>query len=253
MSLVLLEWLYEEQVAWIRLNDPQRLNAMGEAMALEFRQVLGRIARPGLRAVLLSGEGASFSAGGDLAMLEARQHNSVETNQREMLDFYRCFLDMVNLEVPLVAAVQGWAVGAGCCLVAACDLRLADPAARFRVPFLQMGLFPGMGSSHWFPLRMGPWASEFLLTGMTLDAPQAAQRGLITGVSQSGQVLEAARAQLEKLLQNGAECTRDLLKLVRGPREQLPLALEREAQRQALSYAREEFARGLARVAARSS
>lgn len=248
-SLVLLDWLEDQQIAWIRLNDPTRLNAMSEAMAQQFRQVYGQLQQHAkLRAVILSGQGTSFSAGGDLAMLEAKRERSPEINERDMTDFYYSFLDLLNLEVPLIAAAHGWSVGAGCCLVAACDLRLADPGARFKVPFLQMGLFPGMGSSHWFSQRMGPWASEFLLTGATMDAQQAAHRGLVTSLSAEGEVLELAQQQARRLLANGPECSRDLLRVLRGPKVDLQRALDREAHLQALSYGREEFAQGLKRA-----
>ncbi|MFN8612806.1 MAG: enoyl-CoA hydratase/isomerase family protein [Vulcanimicrobiota bacterium] len=231
-----------DEVAWIRLNDPTRLNAMGEEMAGHFAAAVAQLRKQPLRAAVLSGEGSSFSAGGDLEMLKAKQARSWATNTGDMLAFYHTFLSLLELEVPLVAAVHGWAVGAGCCLMAACDIRLADPAARFRVPFLGMGLFPGMGSTHWFPKRMGPWASEFLLTGATWDAQTACQRGLVTQLSEPDQVLELAGRQVEKILLNGPEVTRDLLRVLRGDHGDLRAALAREADLQARSYNRQEFA-----------
>ena len=231
-----------DQVAWIRLDDPTRLNAMGEEMAEGFREVVEQLRNDPLRAVVLSGAGTSFSAGGDLEMLKAKQSRNWATNTGDMLAFYHTFLSLLELEVPLIAAVHGWAVGAGCCLMAACDIRLADPGAKFRVPFLGMGLFPGMGSTHWFPKRMAPWAAEFLLTGATWDAATAAQRGLVTNLSAPDQVLQLAQTQVEKLLKNGPEVTRDLLRVLRGDPAELRNALAREADLQARSYNREEFA-----------
>ena len=242
MPVVLLDWMGAE-VAWIRLNDPARLNAMGEEMAADFALLLAQLRAMPLRAVVLSGEGGSFSAGGDLAMLEAKQSRSWATNCGDMLAFYHTFLGLLELEVPLVAAVHGWAVGAGCCLMAACDVRLADPGARFRVPFLRMGLFPGMGSTHWFR-----GCSDFLLTGETWSAAQAAQRGLVTGLSAPDQVMALAREQVGRLLLNGPEVTRDLLRVMRGHPEELRQALAREADLQARSYHRAEFAEGLRRA-----
>ncbi len=231
-----------DEVAWIRLNDPARLNAMGEEMAGHFAAALAQLKSQKLRVAVLSGEGTSFSAGGDLEMLKAKQTRSWATNTGDMLAFYHTFLSILELEVPLVAAVHGWSVGAGCCLMAACDLRLADPGARFRVPFLGMGLFPGMGSTHWFRKRMEPWAAEFLLTGATWDAVTAAQRGLVTQLSEPDQVMQLAQQQVEKILKNGPEVTRDLLRVLRGDPGELRAALAREADLQARSYNREEFA-----------
>jgi len=231
-----------DEVGWIRLNDPARLNAMGEEMAGHFAAALAQFKDKKLRVVVLSGEGTSFSAGGDLEMLKAKQTRSWTTNTGDMLAFYHTFLSILELEVPLIAAVHGWSVGAGCCLMAACDLRLADPAARFRVPFLGMGLFPGMGSTYWFRKRMEPWAAEFLLTGATWDAATAVQRGLVTQLSEPDQVLQLAQQQVEKILKNGPEVTRDLLRVLRGDPAELRAALAREADLQARSYNREEFA-----------
>ena len=251
MALVILDWM-APQVAWIRFNDPNRLNAMGEEMAVEFGQLVEQLRGQPLRAVVLSGEGSSFSAGGDLAMLEAKQERSWARNTGDMLAFYHSFLGLLELEVPLISAVHGWAVGAGCCLMAACDLRLADPGARFRVPFLALGLFPGMGATHWFLKRMAPWAADFLLTGATLDAQQAAGRGLVTALSEPGQVVELARGQVKRILHNGPEVTRDLLRVLRGSPEELRQVLAREADLQARSYGRSEFAEGLRQARARS-
>jgi enoyl-CoA hydratase/carnithine racemase len=242
-----IDWPRPE-VARLTLHDPERLNAMGEAMAEAFSQALAALKGRPLRAVIVAGSGKSFSAGGDLAMLRAKQTRSWERNRQDMLAFYCSFLDLLQLEVPLIAAVQGWAVGAGCCLAAACDIRLADPGARFRVPFLGMGLFPGMGSTYWFPRRMGPWASHFLLTGSTLSAEQAAARGLVTGLSGEGQVMELALEEAERVLNNGPEVTRDLLRVLRGDPQELLRALEEEADLQARSYNREEFAERIARA-----
>ena len=250
MSSVVWNWM-EEGVAWLELADPARLNAMSEAMATDMNTVVAQLAGAAPRVVVLSGQGGSFSAGGDLAMLEAKQTRSWNRNMGDMLNFYWSFLQLLRLEVPLIAAVHGWAVGAGCCLAAACDLRLADPGARFRVPFVQMGLFPGMGTTLWFRQRMGPWAADFLLRGTTLSAEQAAQRGLVTEVSAPGEVLSLARQQAREILRNGPEATRDLLRLLRPDPAELQLALAREADLQAQSYNRDEFASGLERARAR--
>lgn len=251
MSLVRWSWM-EEGIAQVELADPARLNAMGEAMATDFGQVVAGLSAVRPRVVVLCGQGGSFSAGGDLAMLEAKQSRAWTQNMGDMLAFYWSFLQLLRLEVPLVAAVQGWAVGAGCCLAAACDLRLADPGARFRVPFVQMGLFPGMGTTLWFRQRMGPWAADFLLRGTTLNAEQAAQRGLVTEISAPGEVLSLALAQGREILRSGPEATRDLLRLLRPDPAELQLALAREADLQARSYNREEFAQGLQRARART-
>jgi len=245
--MINLHWLQPE-LAHLELNDPGKLNCMGEAMSVAFAKKLEELRARTPRAIILSGAGRSFSAGGDLEMLSAKAERSVEVNQKDMLGFYHSFLDLLKLEVPLIAAVQGWSVGAGCCLAAACDLRIGDPNCRFKVPFLELGLFPGMGSTYWFRQRLGPFAADFLLTRRALNAQQALERGLLTQVSEPGGALALAQQEAEGLLCNGAQVSRALLRVLRGPLLPLEQALVRESELQAQSYARDEFREGLARA-----
>ena len=250
MSLVRLEEL-TPGIALLTLDDPERLNAMGEEMARDFRARILELKQAPPRAVVITGEGRAFSAGGDLAMLENKRHLSFEENRMRMLDFYRSFLDILRLEVPIIAAVNGVAVGAGFCLASACDLRIADPGARLSVPFLKLGLFPGMGASYFFNTLIGPRSHELLLTGRTLNAQEAMDLGLLTRLSAEGKVLEETRKLTEELLKGAPLASRDLLIALRGPIEPLQLALQKEAEWQARCYARPEFAERLAQARAR--
>lgn len=131
-------------------------------------------------------------------------------------------------------------------LATACDLRVADPAARFSFPFARLGLHPGMGSTWFLPRLVGHGAArELLLTGTMVDAPAALSMGLINQISEPGKVLELARGLAWAILKGAPEAVRDTLITLRGPREGLSRALEREASCQADSYARPEFAEGL--------
>lgn len=233
-------------VPLLTLADPERLNAMGPEMARDFSAAVASLREP--RAVVITGEGRAFSAGGNLAMLEEKRKFSLEKNRRLMLEFYRSFLDVLKLEVPVIAAVNGLAVGAGFCLACACDLRVADPGARFSAPFLKLGLFPGMGCTHFFPRVLGPRAQDVLLSGRMLGAAEALEWGAVTRVSEPGGVLEAARSLASEVLDGAPLASRELLLALRGAPEALQAALQREAEGQARSYARPEFAEGLARA-----
>ncbi len=240
--------LYSESAGLgeLRFNDPERLNAMGEEMAAAMREMLLVLRSAPPRALILCGQGRAFSAGGDLGMLERKRTLGREENRRLMLEFYASFLGLLELEVPLIAALHGHAVGAGMVLATACDLRVADPEARFSFPFARLGLHPGMGSTYFLPRLVGPGAArELLLTGAMVDTARALSMGLINQVSEPGKVLELARDVAGAVLKGGPEAVRDTLVTLRGPREVLTRALEREAACQADSYARPEFAEGL--------
>lgn len=233
-------------VPLLTLADPDRLNAMGPQMAEDFQAALGALQSP--RALVITGEGRAFSAGGDLDMLEAKRKIDFEKNRWLMLEFYRSFLDVLKLEVPVIAAVNGLAVGAGFCLACACDLRVADPSARFSAPFLKLGLYPGMGCTHFLPRVLGSRAHDLLLSGRMLGAEEALQWGLVTRLSAPGGVLETAKALAQEVLEGAPLASRELLLSLRGGPEALQSALQREAEGQARSYARPEFGEGLARA-----
>lgn len=243
--------LYEESagVGLITLNDPDRLNAMGEEMAAAFKARIEKMRGDPPRVVILTGAGRAFSAGGDLQMLRQKHRFSVEENRQIMLDFYASFLGMLELEVPLVAAINGHAVGAGLCLACACDLRIADPAAKFSAPFTRLGLFPGMGASHFIPRVLGPsQARDLLLSGRRLVAEEALAIGLVSRLSEPQGILELARSMATEIADSGPEATRGLLLSLRGSSQDLQRSLEREAQAQAESYASQEFQEGLQRA-----
>ena len=125
MARVLFEIL-PKNIGKITLNDPDNLNAMGEDMAAEFRALVAQIQGESrkLRAIILTGAGRAFSAGGNLDMLEAKSRLSGEENRLKMLEFYHSFLGILKLGVPLIAAINGHAVGAGLCL--ACGKRQSE-------------------------------------------------------------------------------------------------------------------------------
>lgn len=116
--------------------------------------------------MVLTGEGRAFSAGGDLAWLRERASSDPRDNVDTMLAFYDRFLCLRSLPVPIIAAINGPAVGAGLCLTLACDLRVAARSAKLGFTFVHLGLHPGMGCTHFLPKIAGPQtAARLLLSG----------------------------------------------------------------------------------------
>jgi len=249
MSLVTLN-IDTPSIATIALSDELNLNAMSEEMANQFRQVVSTLIQHGsLRAVILTGAGKAFSAGGHLEMLEKKRTIEPEENYRLMLDFYDSFLSLLTLQVPLIAAINGAAVGAGLCVACACDIRIASESAKLGFTFLKLGLHPGMGGTFLLPRIVGrAVATELLLTARIIDAQESLRLGLISQVVAHDKLVERAQAIAQEILKCGPLATKQLLQTMRADFNELKKALMNEARCQSINYAGAEYAEGLASV-----
>ena len=235
-------------VVTVVLNDPDNLNAMSEDMAAEFSQIVRDLkARAGdLRAIVLTGEGRAFSAGGDLAMLEEKQKLSADENRKQMIKFYQSFLSIRTVNIPLIAAINGHAIGAGLCVASACDIRVASEKAKLGFTFVKLGLHPGMGATYFLPRLLGiSVATELLLTGRVIDAAYAKEIGLVSKVVPDAALNGEVDGIVSELKGAGPSSVRELLQSLRGDPAELSAALDREANAQARSYASEEFKEGV--------
>jgi enoyl-CoA hydratase/carnithine racemase len=245
--LVLLE-ISSSGIATVTLNDPARRNAMDNAMASAFAARIDELRNVGaLRAVILTGAGVAFAAGGDLGMLQKKAELDAESNRREMLDFYHAFLCILDLPVPLIAAVNGHAIGAGFCLALACEARVVSSAARLGLTFTRLGLHPGMGATCFLP-RIGGLsvANDLLISGRVINAEEADEMGLTNQVVPPQEVLATAIEMAESFLTSGPNAVAGLLQTLRPSAAQLEAALEREASEQSMNYGSEEFQGGVA-------
>lgn len=156
------------RVPRIILNQPDKMNAMTAQLVEDFGQVLESIHlnASDYGAVVITGAGKAFSAGGDQAWLKQRCKDTASRNSQIMHDFYHRFLAVRSLPLPVVAAINGPAVGAGMCLAMACDIRVASRSAKMGFPFVSLGLHPGMGATHMIATVAGyETAYRLLLTG----------------------------------------------------------------------------------------
>ena len=247
MALVLYSDL-APGIGCITLNDPNNLNAMGEAMAAEFADLTKNLATKAntLRALILTGAGRAFSAGGNLEMLDKKRALGGEQNRLNMLKFYESFLGILNLGVPLIAAINGHAVGAGLCVASACDIRIAAVGAKMGFTFTRLGLHPGMGATYFLPRVIGhARAAELVLTGKLIEAGTALNIGLVSQVVPVDQCLPTAQSLATEISSCGPEATRQLLETLRSGPASLAASLEREAVCQGINYASTEFAEGV--------
>lgn len=172
-------------VAVLTLALPDRRNAMTAELTSAWVDAVEAVRGDrGVRAVVVTGEGSAFCAGGDLSWIGESPDLNVVALRDRMLPFYRSWLAVRTLDVPVLAAVNGAAVGAGLCLALACDLRYAAPGATFSAPFARLGMHPGMAATYLLPEVIGlPRARDLLLTGRRVAAEEALAIGLVNGVA----------------------------------------------------------------------
>jgi len=242
-----------DHVATITLDDPRRRNAMTPALGHALHDVVERVRGDrSVRAAVLTGAGAAFSAGGDIEMLGRLRAEGFKQARDFMLEFYARYLHVTTLEVPVVAAVRGAAIGAGLCVAMACDLMVVDAAAKLALNFVQLGLHPGMGATHLTPRRVGAQrAAELLLTGRRFDGAEAARIGMALEAVAADEVLPRAQALARQIAANAPLAVRALKGELGVDRVALQRALEAEAFHQAESYGSRDLGEGLAAAAAR--
>ncbi len=200
----------------IRLNRPEKKNAltrdMYDAMASAFRQI---DADPTLRVGLLTGTGDTFTSGNDIADFQARASSNGESSASTFLP------TISNMQKPLIAAVNGAAIGVGTTMLMHCDLIVAARSARFVMPFTSLGLVPEAGSSLLFPRLLGTQrASALLLLGEALDAPTAHAWGFVTRLVEDGELAGVARDIAQRLAALPPQAVRQTKRLIRhGPAE----------------------------------
>lgn len=170
-----------ERVALVTLNRPDKRNALNADLRTRLEEVLRRIgSSPSIRSVVVTGAGEAFAAGADIAPMASYTPQDAEEASRHGS---RIFAAIEHTPIPFIAAVNGWALGGGCELALACDIRLCSETAVFGQPEIKLGLIPGYGATTRLPRLIGMGrALELILTGRTVDAWKAEQIGLVTAV-----------------------------------------------------------------------
>jgi enoyl-CoA hydratase len=228
-------------VALLTLDNPDQRNAMSAAMTASWMGAIEEVrADPTVRVVVVTGEGRAFSSGGDTSWIASDPDASTDDLRSRMLPFYRAWLSVRSLEVPTIAAVNGAAIGAGLCLALACDVRYAASSARLGVPFVRLGMHPGMAATWLLPEAVGLAAArDLLLTGRTVDADEALRVGLVSQIA-------------DPVLERALETARDLaakspvaLGLAKRLVNLSPGALETEADEFGELFASEDAKEGL--------
>jgi 2-(1,2-epoxy-1,2-dihydrophenyl)acetyl-CoA isomerase len=196
-------WELDEGIGRITLNRPDSLNAWTTAFGEELKQVVTvDAADPAVRAVLVTGAGRGFSSGADLKSgFDPDPEDGMPNLRKELHEVYHPVIaGLRGLEKPVIAAVNGPAVGIGASLALACDLVLAAESAFFGLAFVNIGLMPDGGSTLFVPAAVGKArAFEMALLGERVPAPQALQWGLVNAVHPDDRLMDEANALVERL------------------------------------------------------
>lgn len=240
-------------VVTLTMNEPGRRNPLtGNSAVPDFIAAIERIhADTGVRAVILTGAGSAFSSGGDIRDMQRQSGGEVggmQIRQEYRTGIQRLPLALFNLEVPVIAAINGPAIGAGLDLACMCDIRIAADTAKFAESFVKLGIIPGDGGAWLLPRLIGlSRASELSFTGEVIGAAQAAEWGLVSRVVPADQLLDAARQIAEKIAANPPHAVRLTKRLMReAMHTRLDTLLEMAAAFQALSHQTEDHREAVA-------
>lgn len=203
-------------VATLTLNRPEKLNAytpqMGEEIVSAFRRARDDAA---VRCVILTGAGRGFCAGVDRDALAAMRAGGDAGGGPRLGEeaFVQSFpLELLEYPKPVIAAINGAAIGVGVTMVLPCDVRIAADVAKLGLPFTKLGMLPGLGSTHLLPRIVGLGrAQELVLSARVIPAIEAHELGLVNHVVPGGELLAAAR----ELAGEMAECDPDALALAK--------------------------------------
>jgi len=184
-------------IATLTLNRPEKLNALNPRMQVELDDAFRIVNQDDkIRALVITGAGRGFCAGGDIkesfqAGIDAGKEGGIDDSMPGFPE--QACLALVRMVKPVIAAINGVAVGFGCTLSLACDIRIASEAARFSVPFPRVGLVPECGSTYFLSRLVGIGkACELVFTGRMVDANEAKEIGLVNQVVPTGELIKSA-------------------------------------------------------------
>lgn len=208
------------------LDRPEARNAIDQETVDQLHALCAELeAEP--RILILTGAGGVFASGADIAQLRERTADDARRGIN-----IRAFIRVRELPMPVIAAVDGWALGGGAELAYAADLRVASDTARFGNPETGLGIIAGAGATWRLREIVGEaLALELLLTGRVLDAAEALAAGLVSSLHPADQLLDAAHALADRIAANDPRATQLTKRVFREPRERHPAAdIEAQAE-----------------------
>ncbi len=221
-----------DRIATVTINRPDKLNALNAKVIGELDRMFGDLSgREDVGAVILTGAGRAFVAGADIAEVAAGAEEPAGLTVIAMFGS-RVFTRIERFNKPVIAAVNGFALGGGCELALACHLRIASKTAKFGLPEAKLGLIPGYGGTQRLPRLVGQGrALQLILTGEMVDADAAFGMGLANQVVDAHMLVDAARSIALQCVKNGPLALAHAITAVtQGASLSMDDALELEAQ-----------------------
>lgn len=239
-----IKYEVKEGLAYVTVNRPQALNALNSQVISELYDVFAKAAADDeVKAIILTGEGRSFVAGADIA--EMSKLNAVEAREFAIKG-HRTMNFIENVEKPVIAAVNGFALGGGCELSMACDFIVASSKAKFGQPEVGLGLIPGFGGTQRLARIVGkPMAKYLIYTAEVIGAEEAAKIGLATKVVEPEELLPECE-KIAKTIMSKAPIAVSVAKhcINNGYDLDMPVASQLEVNSFGISFASEDMKEG---------
>lgn len=197
MNLKCFNLTIREGWALLEMARPERLNVIDEQALIELREISNSLQEQNIKVVVLTGQGKAFAAGADVAAMA-----KMDTTQAEMFSRLgnQIFHKIEEHPAIFIAAINGYALGGGCELALACDLRFASNKASFAQPEINLGIIPGFGGTQRLPRLVGAAkAKEWIFTGQRFSAKEALQAGLVSKIFEPDQLLFETQKFAEEL------------------------------------------------------
>lgn len=229
----------------IKINNPEALNALNTAILKELDAAFTEVAEDnGILAVVLTGEGRAFVAGADIS--EMKSKNAIEGEIFGKLGA-SVFRKIELLPKPVIAAVNGFALGGGCELAMSCDIRLASTKAKFGQPEVGLGITPGFSGTQRMPRLIGMGkAKELIYTADIIDAAEAYRIGLVNHVYEPEVLMEEAMKMAEKIASKAPIAVKNSKEAInRGIQTDMDSAVAIEAYLFGLCFASEDQKEGM--------
>ena len=189
-------------IATLTVNRPDKLNALNASTMAELGEAIGEVRdREDIAGLIVTGAGRAFVAGADISELANQTAVSAQKLATEGQRIFRLFETSPK---PVIAAINGFAMGGGCELALACHIRIASEQAKFAQPEVKLGICPGYGGTQRLSRLVGAGrALQLLLTGETIDAAEAYRIGLVNRVVAAGELIGSATEMMRQILANG--------------------------------------------------